>query len=324
VDKWLEQICVQVAQRLRLLLFEDCTKLNAVELVKRGFCDPIKVFTKDEPHIILKIVQGRLRLICSVSVVDNLVERVLFRLQNRAEIMNWRSIPSKPGMGLDDAPMEILYEDVRSRQMVSPVVGTDVSGWDWSVQEWDLMADAQCRIALAGSGDGSPYATAVYNRIRCLSHKVFVLSDGRMFAQFVGGVQASGSYNTSSTNSRMRVLNAYATGASWAMAMGDDALESGEGDKVALYAALGKRVSFVDETKLGEFEFCSTKWQQSPHGVPVTWPRTMYRYLSHKENPLLRSQWDLQLRHDLRHHPRGVELYRLAQDLVAAPDEDTE
>lgn len=40
--------------------------------------DPLKIFIKQEPHKDKKIAEGRLRLIMSVSLIDSMVDRILF------------------------------------------------------------------------------------------------------------------------------------------------------------------------------------------------------------------------------------------------------
>ena len=66
-----------VEQRLKALCTCVCDEMPAEELVKAGLCDPIRVFVKNEPHSSKKLEEGRVRLIMSVSIVDQLVERVL-------------------------------------------------------------------------------------------------------------------------------------------------------------------------------------------------------------------------------------------------------
>lgn len=308
-----EEVATVVADRLRSLQSFCYSGQSPEELVRLGLCDPIKVFIKNEPHPVRKVKDGRFRLICSVSLVDQICERVLFRTQNQKEIEKWMTIPSSAGMGLEDAPMKFIYHEVRLQQEMGPVISTDISGWDWSVQEWDLEAEADARIILARAGFDSPFAHAVKARIACLSRKVFVLSNGHMYSQVHAGIQGSGSYITASGNSRMRRLNADLAGSTWARTMGDDCLENGEGDLETDYARLGKLVRDVVLHEEGCFEFCSTRWNKAEIGVPLTWDKTLYRFLSHKDNPQLKATWWVALLHDLRNHPRKEELLQLAQ-----------
>ncbi|UIX27220.1 RNA-dependent RNA polymerase [Cotton bunchy top virus 1] len=272
-------------QKMSEASFEDQTP---EELVASGLCDPIRLFVKGEPHKQAKLDEGRYRLIMSVSLVDQLVARVLFQNQNKREIALWRAIPSKPGFGLstDGQTREFLtlladqmsttLEDVvaRWREFLVP---TDCSGFDWSVADWMLADEMEVRNRL------TVHNNALTRRLRacwlkCISNSVLCLSNGTLLAQRVAGVQKSGSYNTSSSNSRIRVMSAYHCGASWAMAMGDDALESVDTD-LTVYKNLGFKVEVS-----GELEFCSHIFMSPDLAVPVNRAKMLYK-LIHGYNP---------------------------------------
>lgn len=69
-----------VVERLRLLSTYEMTQRDTPEsLVRRGFCDPVRVFIKNELTGLSKIARHAPRLIMSVSLVDQIVERCLDR-----------------------------------------------------------------------------------------------------------------------------------------------------------------------------------------------------------------------------------------------------
>lgn len=210
--------------RLEALCVVQCGHMPAEELVKQGLCDPIRVFVKNEPHSEGKLKDGRYRLIMSVSLVDQLVERVLSSEQNSREIASFDRLPVKPGMGFSKTKIDAngAYLDTFER-----LVSTDVSGWDWSVSGDELLFDAKRRSVAAGVPEDSPYARALRARAVCLSRSVISFSDGTMVAQRFDGIQKSGSYNTSSGNSWIRVAAAVYSGASKVCAMGDDCIDDG-------------------------------------------------------------------------------------------------
>lgn len=272
-------------QKMSEISFESMT---AEELVQAGLCDPIRLFVKGEPHKQAKLDEGRYRLIMSVSLVDQLVARVLFQAQNKREIALWRAIPSKPGFGLstDGQTQEFLNllanqmsttaEDVVARWR-EYLVPTDCSGFDWSVADWMLHDEMEVRNRLTvQNNELTRRLRACW--LRCISNSVLCLSDGTLLAQRVAGVQKSGSYNTSSSNSRIRVMSAYHCGASWAMAMGDDALESVDTD-LSVYKQLGFKVEVS-----GELEFCSHIFLSPTLAVPVNRAKMLYK-LIHGYNP---------------------------------------
>lgn len=254
------------------------------QLVQEGLCDPIRLFVKQEPHKQSKLDEGRYRLIMSVSLIDQLVARVLFQRQNKSEIALWSAIPSKPGFGLSTEDqtlkfMEVLAGTVGSSPQEicdnwrSLLVPTDCSGFDWSVAEWMLADDMEVRNRLTiDCNELTRHLRSVW--LQCISNSVLCLSDGTIIAQEYPGVQKSGSYNTSSSNSRIRVMAAYHCGASWAIAMGDDALEAPDTD-LDKYKKLGFKVEVS-----GELEFCSHIFKSPDLAIPVNANKMLYRLIN--------------------------------------------
>lgn len=260
--EWLASLVVERMLRIQAAPVEAFETWSAVELVRAGLVDPVRVFVKNELHSSEKVMQGRYRLISSISVVDQCVERVLCSPQNNNEIEAWRSLFSKPGLGLNDDGLEELRKCFLS--MKKPT-GSDVSGFDWSVPQWLLDVDAEVRSRLAGGGD------LWQRRARLLGLSLFVLSDGTVFEQIIRGIQKSGSYNTSSTNSRIRValsalVSNFEVGS--VAAMGDDCVEDtswmgvdSAWSLVDAYAEYGFRVKEVQIGNLdGYVEFCAYRF----------------------------------------------------------------
>lgn len=276
----LAQLTFDRLQKMSKASFEQ---MSAVELVRCGLCDPIRTFVKGEPHKQSKLDEGRYRLIMSVSLVDQLVARVLFQKQNKREIALWRVLPSKPGFGLStDGQVREFVETLAESVGVSPheltsnfpryLIPTDCSGFDWSVADWMLHDDMEVRNRLTLSNN------ALTRRLRaawlkCVSNSVLCLSDGTLLAQRIPGVQKSGSYNTSSTNSRIRVMAAFHAGASWAIAMGDDALEAAN-TNLEVYKDLGFKVEVS-----GQLEFCSHLFVRPDLALPVNANKMLYKLI---------------------------------------------
>ncbi|AGN49061.1 P1-P2 fusion [Maize yellow dwarf virus RMV] len=301
-------------------------QLTAEQLVQQGLCDPIRLFVKGEPHKQSKLDEGRYRLIMSVSLLDQLVARVLFQNQNKREIALWRAIPSKPGFGLStDAQSREFVQNLAKQCGVNTTellanwptytVPTDCSGFDWSVADWMLQDDMEVRNRLTRNNtDLTKRLRACW--LKCISNSVLCLSDGTLLAQRIAGIQKSGSYNTSSSNSRIRVMAAYHCGATWAMAMGDDALESVD-TNLDVYKTLGFKVEVSKQ-----LEFCSHIFEKEDLARPVNQNKMIYKLL-HGYNPANGSSEVIQryldacmsVLNELRHDPETVEL--LYQWLVA-------
>lgn len=264
-------------------------RMSPVELVAYGYCDPVRLFVKQEPHPVKKLAEGRFRLISSVSLVDQLVERMLFGPQNQLEIVEWRSIPSKPGMGLSVAEQaQSIFHEVRFKHNRSPACEADISGFDWSVQDWELWADVEMRISLS-KGICDETANAMRTRFYCFMNSVFQLSNGTLIEQGLPGLMKSGSYCTSSTNSRVRCLMASLIGADWCIAMGDDSVEAYIQDARAKYGALGHTCkdyvpcSVGPDGTLESFNFCSHFIAEREFHL-TSWPKTLFRFLCDGES----------------------------------------
>jgi len=301
-----------VRERLDALQAIDLTAmdLKPMELYERGLTDPIRMFVKNEPHSEEKIKAGRLRLIASVSMADEIIERLLCGAQNEAEISQWETCPSKPGIGFSDAQTEKFVKSVKGK-FKADMAEADVSAWDWSVQEWMLAEEAELRIKLCDAPKGSAFARILRNRIYCLSRSVLVTSDGVVFEQteYGYGIMKSGSYLTSSSNSRMRNFCAHLVGADDSDAMGDDSLETWVAEAIARYKALGIKVKFYKIVN-GKFEFCSNEYDLSrdpPVAVPKNWHKGLFRLLSASATYELL----VQFLHEYRHLPSLAEVKTL-------------
>lgn len=291
------------------------------ELVEHGLCDPIRLFVKGEPHAEKKFKSGKYRLISGVSLVDQAVRRAVCSLQNNSEINTWETCASKPGISLSDTGLKIMasrFEDMLER---GPLVATDVSGWDWSVQAWELEFDMECRRQLAGAPANSQMA--LYLRLFAFieANKVYILPDGELVGTTFEGIQTSGSYNTSSGNSRMRIgarlvaeeIEAERQGVELPeglgiVAMGDDSVEEKTLDGVLdCIREIGHIVK--DETtfeKLEGVEFCSHQWRADGLASAVNYTKTLFRFFSHPPNSPDYPIWYAQLEHELR-HVKGLE-----------------
>nr|UHS71535.1 MAG: putative RNA-dependent RNA polymerase [Barnaviridae sp.] len=290
-----------------------CQSSNA-ELVAGGLCDPIRLFIKQEPHKKNKVAIGKLRLISGVSIVDQIIDRMLHSCQNKLEIQLWETHPSKPGIGLDDEGLQSMARQFKEMFKKSPegLRSTDISGWDWSVQDWEIMEDYRYRELLCG-GQNTLWSYLAWARAYIICRKVYVLSDSSLISPTIPGIQASGSYNTSSTNSRMRVIaravayelwaststdatairarpdwgNYYDSILSNVVAMGDDCVEGKLPEPVySKLAELGHNVKDVsDFTTVKGVEFCSHRWFEDGLAVPINWDKTLFKFTQQPDDP---------------------------------------
>lgn len=285
----------------RLVKLDGCRdrllSMSSEELVEAGFCDPVRMFAKNEIQGAEKIREGRVRLIFNVSVVDQVVERFLCSRLHAKEIANWSTLPVKPGMGLSDDGLEQLSESICD--MVRPV-GTDMSGYDMHVVVWLLMMVAAVTAMQYGVMPflmGGPLSLWE-KRAYCILNALVISTDGYVLAQIVAFLMKSGSYFTSRWNSVGRCLLRLLVAQGKVslevlmrmMAMGDDCIEDLHGynlaDLRAAYGRFGMVVKEVeDASATGSLEFCAYRFYHhyAKHPEPtrpwkmvatflVTWP----------------------------------------------------
>jgi hypothetical protein len=307
-------------ERIDLLRnFDVSQNLQPQQLVRMGLCDPCKLFVKNEPHKKKKLLDGVQRLIFSVSLIDNAIARILHSNQNREEILNWKVIPPSPGLGLDDPGLAAIHEAVTQMELrCGGLMSSDVSGWDFSVQSWELEADLQRRVELNGS-KGTDWERIASAHLYCMSRKVFVLSDGSMYQQLLPGLMPSGWYLTASSNSNIRAIDSYhvaiEAGVKPAVkTMGDDSVEAAIPNPIEAYSKLGKVIKFVENVTPSKFEFCSTQFENGI-GVPVNIDKQLVNLLSYK--PLTYAEGldrFQQFCYELRHYPQLRDLEKLVLD----------
>lgn len=277
-------------------------------LLDAGCCDPVRLFVKNEPHKVEKAVEGRWRLISSVSIVDELVERLLFSAQNELEIISWEVCPSKPGMGLSlESQTEALYASVEDK--LDSASENDVIGWDFAVREFLMKMEAEARVRLAQASLHSSFARVVRNRLFCLARAVFALSNGVLYMQTVPGMVKSGSYITSSSNSRMRYMLSQLIGAKWAMAMGDDCVEDYVAQARERYEHFGFRLKLLKRCEDRVFEFCSHIFTKTK-AIPLNHIKGTFRLLSDVPD-FERYQ---QFRFEFRNSPHLLEMLEIVDD----------
>lgn len=301
----LADAAVEYVMLLSVIHPDEFASYTAQELCERGLNFPARLFVKNEPHKLKKVLEKRWRLICSLALLVQLAQRVTDGPQNKAEIANWKTCPSAPGQNksTEQETLDFFSRVARFRARVD----TDMNGWDWSVQEWELWADAAVRLRLYDARPGTMIFNLVLNTARACMNGVVALSDGTLLAQVRPFAMKSGSYDTSSSNSRIRVfLSRMINPPSLdCVAYGDDAVEDTvlTPHELALeYAKYGKVVKEAHVTSgLEPFEFCSTLF--GPYSaVPMGWRKALFSFLRSDDisNPI-RQQALAQMLYEYRH-----------------------
>nr|QIJ56917.1 RNA-directed RNA polymerase [Scaphoideus titanus sobemo-like virus 2] len=231
------------------------SRLRAVyEIVLRQIsereADPIRLFIKQEPHKASKVEKEAWRLISSVSVVDQIIDHLLFDPMNHKLAQNYLYVVPQIGW----APLYLGWALIPSSG-----VAMDKSGWDWSVRPWLAEVVLALRKRLCDNLTPEWEELASWRYQMLFGNPVYVTTGGRFFRQKQPGVMKSGCVNTISDNSIMQdVLNKVVeleTGltSSWMRTMGDDTLQSDPGDVPTYVSTLSKYCIVKDVKYAVEF-----------------------------------------------------------------------
>lgn len=319
MNKLGESLNCEVLDRIeRRLMYtrEQIQNVTPVERVQLGLMDPVRVFVKNEPHKRSKLNEGRVRLIHSVSLVDKIIEMLLHRHLHKKEIKNWRTIPSKPGIGFTDDDVLSVWLDVD--ESGKEMVYTDISGWDFNVKDWLMRVCKDGEIRLCDN------PSAVWVRLLELepimeSQVVYQFSDGELVVLDFKGIVNSGKYKTSRGNSFMRAFLAFLVGARKVGAAGDDTYEEFVDDAVEKYARYGFKIKDYQRVS-NFFEFCSRIYT-SDGSFPVNVDKMLMNFLhcSPKTN-LERRMLLLQFTDNLKYHPEFPDVMKIVEDLGMMED----
>lgn len=276
-------------------VIERNLKADPTWAVRNGLCDPMRTFGKDEAHKWNKVQVQRWRLIFSESIVDQLVERLLFTRQDSAEIKMWEHIPSKSGMGLTAEHVDKLLTYAHQRGINT---GSDTEGWDWNAPDALIRGDAQCRIRLNVARDPQ-WEAAVMGVTVLHSYRLLMLSDGRIYRRENIGGQASGRKITSSGNGRARFLIDVMAGQHFgyqaaSMTQGDDDVtalpETVTADDYQEYVlkTFGVRLTDVEKHH-DQLHFCSQIMKRGPQGEALCIPenplKQFVNFVRHARDP---------------------------------------
>lgn len=114
---------------LRALVWQRMQMLKEIPI-----SDNIRVFVKPEPHKQQKLEEGRYRLISAVSLIDTMVDRVLFGWLAKAALSTVGKTPCAVGW----SPVKGGWRSVKHR--FKRTICLDKSAWDWTVQAWLIEA----------------------------------------------------------------------------------------------------------------------------------------------------------------------------------------
>lgn len=179
---------------------ESCRAIYSIvmEHIEKRYSDPIRVFVKPEPHKPKKVKQEMWRLISSVSVIDQIIDHMLFGSMNAKVVSDWISTSVKIGW----TPLMRGWTMVPIANMVS----TDKSAWDWTVCSWLIEEIIWLRKQLCLNSNPLWEELVDFRYQELFARPKFIFSNGLVLQQKFKGFMKSGCVNTIVDNSIFQMI----------------------------------------------------------------------------------------------------------------------
>lgn len=184
--------------------------------------DPIRLFIKPEPINARKLNAGRFRIISSVSVLDQIIDSMIFGDLNQRIVDTHNFHPIKVGW----SPYKGGW-----RMMPQSGVSIDKSKWDFTVRAWMVALELDIRKALCDNLTPQWVDLATWRFQQLYADAILQTSGGYLYKQKFVGYQKSGCVNTIISNSIMqlilhcRVSNEIGEIPQWIAVLGDDTVQ---------------------------------------------------------------------------------------------------
>lgn len=254
--------------------------------------DAIRIFIKREPHSIKKQLIRRWRLIWGVSLVDRILDEMLYYEMVQVALRAHEDTPNKPGMNFKRGGTDVLYRRyARGGNGSNGWTSFDASGFDFSLS-WhlEMVDDLNVRLCFDGPNKAE-WERLLRRRSVASSHGEFVFSDGTLCRKTRAAVHHSGRFTTIDTNGKVisiekilwDIRKGVPTDPLSFFAMGDDHVVKTDGDKegwVENCAGDGITVTIEsEEGPLSEQNFCSSRLKRFNGryvSVPLNWNKNVY------------------------------------------------
>lgn len=272
----IDGILDMVRARLTELLTSEDTRYAA---------DPVRIFQKLEGHKMEKVLQRRWRLIWGVSLIDQIVDRLLYEPVVEVSLAACEKQSAKPGISFKHGGVDRmvrLHEDVGPKNWTS----FDASSFDFTVSgdQLDVVRELNSRLCLTEGPLREKWEDLSKRREEALKYGTFVFSDGTMCRQVQPGIQKSGRFTTIDANCKVVVTNRIRydiakklpSNPLGTVAMGDDAVEYDVGADYQQFIAENCGNRLTRECEPGPFasqSFCSMNFKRLPTGLYVSVPQ---------------------------------------------------
>lgn len=257
--------------------------------IAMGLKDPVRPFIKGEQHPSRKV--NTPRLIMAISLVDQVVERLLFADYCDEEKSHYPNLGNMVGLGRGqhhDAAVLHKVKTISERLGFGPTA-SDVSGWERRVSP-EMIEEIPLNLYDCAEGPDKEEWFRLAKLWAVLAPRsVYVIGD-ELYTSTEYGMMPSGTYMTSYGNGIMRLMYAFASGALEAMVLGDDCDEwtKDPEETMRLYNSWGlvtrEYEKFPDDGT--QVSFCSKLYvytgEEQPLVVPQSWAKMVATYANLK------------------------------------------
>lgn len=207
--------------------------------------DTINLFIKPEPHKLAKLAEGRLRLIAGISLIDSLIDKMIFGDLFDTALQSVGKTPALIGWN----PYQGNYR-IFSNEFPAGAVSVDKSAWDWSVPPW--MIDLWLQFMLdMHSGWPEWYLNIIKIRFNLLFEEAVFETKTLRKKQAIKGIMKSGCFLTILLNSLGQSMLHYLCMLKMGLSptlcqpwcLGDDTIQNG-GFDLERYAELMRSYGF--------------------------------------------------------------------------------
>lgn len=243
--------------------------------------DTINVFIKPEPHSQAKVEEGRWRLISAISLVDTMIDRILFGWLARNCLRTVGETPCLVGW----SPVYGGWKELAWLYKDKSLLCLDKSAWDWTVPGW--LVKLWLKLILELAFDAAEWWKALACiRFRLLfMEAAFEFSDNTIVLQQGLGIMKSGCFLTLILNSVGQSFTHYLANlrlgrvprAGQPRSVGDDTLQE-EPPEVQDYVKMIEDMGFKIKGKEPQqwIEFCGFGITTETC-VPLYWKKHLFK-----------------------------------------------
>lgn len=272
----------------------------------RWLADPFRVFIKDEPHSLKKRDRKAWRLIWGVSLIDQIVDRLLYTEVCQASLDNAANQAAKPGYSFMNGGVHRMV-DKYGTSYLRDWQSFDASGFDLSIPGWLLQMprDLNERLCLTTGDLLTTWQHLSLRREVAAAYGSFAFSDGTCARKLAPMFVPSGRFTTIDGNCKImlfpRILHDVREGrpsdTEAIILMGDDSVQRGLGmtrgavEQFVSFAKSTCNITLTIESELGVFaaqNFCSTRYALESNGYYIGHPLNVEKILhrlSHQSKP---------------------------------------